>query len=86
LPELQGKELEFKNMYHLIPCSTIEHVGLKKGVDLWFDEEGMFKNPILNSIATKFYRQAYPHIPAEDLGIVGNAILTDNTKAGDFIK
>jgi hypothetical protein len=87
LPELENKEMMLDDMYRIIDCHTIEHVGLKKGIDLWIDEEGLFQEfPRINPIATKFYREANPLVPFQELGIVGNAILTDNTRAGNFIK
>lgn len=86
LPELEGKEMDFQTMYPIIDCTTIEHVGLKKGVDMWCDEEGLLKNDfVVNQMASVFYRKAYPHIDPEQLGIVGRAIITDNTKEGNFI-
>lgn len=89
LPELEGKELSLRDMYPIVgnECRTIEHVGLKKGVDMWVDEDGLGKDNVLNRIATAMYRRAYsPNIfDVSELAIVGRAIVTDNTKAGDFI-
>ncbi len=86
LESLEGKEMSFKEMYPIIGCDTIEHVGLKKGVDMWCDEEGLMKNDaVLNQNASLMYQAAYPHIDPKELGIVGNAIVTDNTKAGDYL-
>ncbi len=83
LPQIEGKELKLSECYPIIGCSTIEHVGLKKGVDMWIDEEGLFKNPpVLNWIATDLYRKAYPKIDPKELVIVGDVIITDNTKKG----
>jgi hypothetical protein len=89
LPQLEGKELSLKAMYPIVGngCHTIEHVGLKKGVDMWVDEEGLLKDGnVINRIATGMYRAAYPHVDPAELGIVGRAIVTDNTKKGDYIK
>lgn len=84
--ELEGKELSLKAMYPIIGCTTVEHVGLGKGVDMWVDEEGLLKGyPVQNMRATEKYRAAYPQIAREHLAIFGNAIITDNTKAGDYI-
>ncbi len=86
LPTLEGKEVTFKELYPIIGCSTIEHVGLKKGVDMWCDEKGLLiDNPTFNPEATRLYRAAYPHIAPDELAIFGNVIITDNTKAGTFI-
>lgn len=86
LPEVEGKELDLKTLYPIIGCTTIEHVALKKGVDMWIDEEGLLiSNPKVNPEATRLYRAAYPHIDPSELGIFGNAVVTDNTKVGNFI-
>lgn len=88
LPELEGKEISLKAMYPIVGngCHIIEHVGLKKGVDMWVDEEGLLKENVINRYATALYRNAYPNVPdPSELVIVGRAIVTDNTKAGDFI-
>lgn len=82
-PQLEGKELDFESLYPIIECQMIEHVGLKKGVDLWVDEEGLMKPNFINRIASKMYQNAYPHVK-EELGIAGRAILIDNTKKGDY--
>lgn len=87
LESLEGKELSLKAMYKFIgpDCHTIEHVGLKKGVDMWVDENGLAgEDIIINKKATQIYRDAYPHIAPDALFIVGNVIITDNTKAGAF--
>lgn len=90
LTELEGKELSLKAMYPIIGCDIVEHVGLKKGVDMWVDEEGLLKGEfVINQKATLLYQGAYPDSifpPVEELVIVGNAIVTDNTKAGDYLK
>lgn len=88
LTELEGKELSLRTMYPFIgnDCHTIEHVALKKGVDMWVDEEGLLKENFFNARASRYYREAYPHVDPEEIGIVGNAIITDNTKAGTFIE
>lgn len=84
---IEDKEMDFDTMYPIIKCSTIEHVGLKKGVDMWCDEEGLLiDRPVCNIIATHLYRKAYPHVDPSELAIYGNVIITDNTKAGDFIQ
>lgn len=83
LPEIEGKELNFKDLYPIIGCDLIEHVGIHKGVDMWVDEEGLLKdNFVVNQKATALYQVAYN---SKELGIVGNVIITDNTKEG-FIK
>lgn len=86
LPDLEGKELKLATMYPLISCDTIEHVGLGRGVDMWVDENGLFSGRGENHVASEMYRDAYPHIPRQELGIVGAVIVTDNTKAGNYIK
>ncbi len=56
---------------------------------MWVDEEGLLKNDfVINQKATLLYQGAYPDSifpPVEELIIVGNAIVTDNTKAGNFM-
>lgn len=88
-PELEQKELELSVLYPIIGCTTVEHVGLKKGVDMWIDEEGLLKNDWkLNEKATAMYKDCFPFVSEEakrELAIVGNAIITDNTKAGDYM-
>lgn len=82
-----GKKFSLAEMYELITCDTVEHVDLGKGVDMWCDEEGLMKaNWQLNKKATAFYRAACPHVDPADLGIVGNALVVDNTKAQAFFK
>lgn len=85
-PQIENKEISLKEMYSIIGCEVVEHVKLKQGVSMWCDEEGLYRNPQINKVATKFYRGAYPNalFPGE-LTIVGNVIITDNTKAGNFI-
>jgi hypothetical protein len=85
LTSLEGKELSLQTMYPFVgaTCSTIEHVGLEKGVDMWVDEDGIGKELEYNQTATDAYRKAFPGVP--DLHIVGNAIITDNTKAGNYL-
>lgn len=90
LTKFENKELSLKDMYATIGCQMIEHVGLKKGVDMWVDEEGLLiSNPIMNHKATALYREAYKNsvfLSSSELAIFGNAIITDNTKAGDYLK
>jgi hypothetical protein len=77
-------------MYSTIGCSCIEHVSLKKGVDMWIDEEGLLiDEPLLNHRATALYRAAYKDCvfpKPEELAIFGKAIITDNTKAGEYLQ
>jgi hypothetical protein len=81
LPELEGKECNIAKMYPIIGCDLVEHVGLGKGVDMWVNEEGLYQDPlIMNTRATELYRKAYPLIDPRELVIVGNVIVTDNTK------
>lgn len=83
LPQLEGKECKLADMYPIIGCDTIEHVGLGKGVDLWCDENGLMYDKVeINPIATKLYRAAYPALDPRELVIVGACIVTDNSKAG----
>jgi len=90
LEVLEGHELSFKHMHPLIGCTMIEHVSLDGNadkVDMWVDEEFLMKDiPILNPLATKLYRAAYPHIDPNELAICGNAIVTDNSKSQDFLR
>jgi len=89
LSQFEGKELSLKDMYSTIGCRTIEHIGLKKGVDMWIDEEGLLMDsPMMNKKATQMYRYAYKDnfmINSKDLAIFGKVIITDNTKAGDYL-
>lgn len=92
LPQLEGKELSLKDLYPLIGnhCHLVERVALKKGVDLWVDEEGLLKANYINEFATGLYQAAHPNgvFPgegAEVLKVVGKAVLIDNTKAGNFL-
>ncbi len=86
LKDVEGKELSFKEMYPIIGCGTIEHVGLGKGIDMWIDEEGLLGPWVGNMKATQMYRDAYPHIDPKELFIVGTAIITDNTAKGGYIE
>lgn len=88
LLELEGKELALKDLYPLIGnrCHTVERVALKKGVELWVDEEGLLKENTINITATGMYRDAYKHIDPRELGVVGTAILVDNTKEGGYME
>lgn len=90
---LEGKELQLKDLYPIIgnKCHTVERVLIKKGVEMWVDEEGLLKANAVNPIATFLYQHAYSTgrgiRPAElaDIGVVGTAVLIDNTKNGDYI-
>lgn len=77
LEALPDGELSLEQMYAAIGCDVVELVRVGEGADLWCDEEGLLKpHPKLNYKATMLYRSAYPDVPAEELGIVGNAILS----------
>lgn len=87
LNSIEGKELKLADLYPIIGdgCNIVERVALKKGVDMWVDEEGLLKNDwVMNPIGTDLYRKAYPHVDPRELGIAGNAVIIDNTKAGNF--
>lgn len=77
LPGLEGRPAALKDMYPIIGngCHTVELVQLKKGVEMWVDEEGLLKENTLNHLAS--------HMAGRP--IVGNAIVIDNTKSGDYI-
>lgn len=91
--ELENKELSLKDLYSLIGngCHTVERVVLSKGVEMWVDEEGLLKQNAINPIATFLYQRAWSIgrgikiKELRDIGVVGTAILIDNTKAGDYI-
>lgn len=92
--ELEGKELKLADLYPIIGngCHTVERVLLSKGVELWVDEEGLLKQPlVINPIATFLYQHSYATgrgiSPKElsDIGVVGTAVLIDNTTKGDYI-
>lgn len=83
----KGEEFSLKEMYELIGCNMVEHVTLTDDVSIWADEEGLLKNDfIINPIATALYRAAYPDVPPDQLGIVGNIILEDRTEKGDYLE
>ncbi len=86
LKDLEAKEIAFATMRPIIGCSTIEHVALGKGIDMWIDEEGLLKPWTGNEKATQMYRDAYKHVDPKELFIVGNAIITDNTAKGGYIE
>ena len=76
--ELPNGELTLAEMYAAIGCDMVERVVLDDKRVLWCDEEGLMKaNPRPNSEASAMYRAAYPHVPPQELGIVGNAILSE---------
>lgn len=91
LPQFEGREVPLREMYPIIGngCSIVQLVVLKKGVDMWCDEEGLLKASFEeNGEASELYRKALnrPDLGPEWSTIVGNAIVIDNTKAGDFFK
>jgi hypothetical protein len=72
---LEDGELPFATMYKLINCDTIEVVRLDDTRSLYCDENGLaVEFPLINLTASAFYRNAYPDIPPEDLGIVGDVV------------
>lgn len=81
----EKKDFTLQEMYKIIGCELVEMVQLSKGVEMWVDEEGLLKeHPIENTVATAYYRKAYPHADPDELLIVGNAIIQDKTKAQAF--
>ncbi len=95
IPALEGKELKLADLYPIIGngCHTVERVLLSKGVELWVDEEGLLKEPRkVNPIATFLYQHAYATgrgiSPKElsEIGVVGTAILIDNSAKGYIIE
>lgn len=91
LMEIEGEELSLAALYPFIgnECRTVERVALKKGVDMWVDEEGLLKENAYNPIGSFLYQKAYKDAVfpnPEELGVVGNAIIIDNTKEGHFME
>lgn len=88
LVRLPDGELSLEQMYAAIGCDMVERVQVGEGSELWCDEEGLLKaRPQLNYKATMLYRSAYPDVPAQELGIVGNAILsTSAARMAEIVK
>lgn len=84
LSALPDGYLSLEQMYAAIGCNTVELVRLDDTRVLWCDENGLsVSNPKLNIPATQMYRAAYPHVPPQELGIVGYAILSVATEPGE---
>jgi len=89
LPQFEGRDVSLREMYPIIGngCSIAQLVHLKNGVEMWCDEEGLLKSNIEeNGEASALYKKALnrPDLGPEWTTIVGNAIVIDNTKAGNF--
>lgn len=79
--ELPDGELTLAQMYEAIDCDTVELVRLGDTSELWCDENGISARKPFNSTASALYRFAYrnqPEIDPQELGIVGDAILSTN--------
>jgi len=76
---LRDGELTLGEMYSAIGCDIVERVDLQDGKsELWADENGLMKSDfIVNEVASGLYSKAYE---TDEVGIVGNAILTVNHK------
>jgi len=84
---LPDGELSLEQMYAAIGCEIVELVCLAPNTDLWCDENGLYKKPmIVNREATRLYKLANPKeklmFPEDhdSLVIVGNAILSENVE------
>ena len=51
---VQGMELEL--MYAWLGCGTVDVVTLTDQLDMWLDDEGMFRQPV-NPLATQLAKQ-----------------------------
>lgn len=46
----EKEEIEFTDLYSLIKCDTVELIGFPNNIDLWVDEEGLFKENVITEI------------------------------------
>lgn len=51
-------DARLQEMYRLIGCETVEHVSLRGGGHMWFDEDSKGRNLALNSEATLLLLEA----------------------------
>ncbi len=71
-------EFTLDALYHALDCETIEVVNLKDNLILICDEEALFRAyPVVNTIATNMYREAYG---TDEVGIVGKCIICQSSK------
>ncbi len=71
-------EFTLDALYQALDCETIEVVNLKDNLILICDEEALFRAyPVVNTIATNMYREAYG---TDEVGIVGKCIICQSSK------
>ena len=88
-----GTQFSLEEMYSLIGCGTVEHIELAKGVHMWIDENGKLTGEAFNKLATDYFHKSEYFKPElyRKAGlpvdyVVGNVILEDRTKAGNYIE
>ena len=79
-------------LYGKIGCSWVDVVRLPNGVDMWVDDEGMFKenawlNPVATGLRTTLAMKEAPIavIPCFGWEIYGNAVLTGHDDFGNTV-
>ena len=71
-------EFTLNALYQALDCETIEVVNLKDNLILICDEEALFRTyPVVNTIATNMYREAYN---TNEVGIIGKCIICQSSK------
>ena len=71
-------EFTLDALYQALDCETIEVVNLKDNLILICDEEALFRTyPVVNTIATNMYREAYG---TDEVGIIGKCIICQSSK------
>jgi hypothetical protein len=71
-------EFTLDALYQALDCETIEVVNLKDNLILICDEEALFRTyPVVNTIATNMYREAYN---TNEVGIIGKCIICQSSK------
>ena len=71
-------EFTLDALYQALDCETIEVVNLKDNLILICDEEALFRTyPVVNTIATNMYREAYN---TNEVGIIGMCIICQSSK------
>jgi hypothetical protein len=71
-------EFTLDSLYKALDCETIEVINLKDNLILICDEEALFRTyPVVNTIATNMYRDAYN---TNEVGIIGKCIICQSSK------
>jgi len=71
-------EFTLDSLYKALDCEFIEVVNLKDNLILICDEEALFRTyPVVNTIATSMYRDAYG---TNEVGIIGKCIICQSSK------